>query len=258
MLALFLSDAYIQRARTVDRNPRQELPAAADGGDLRPVVGHARTTCESSAYETMGERPGRSRSSSDALSLEPQNSATLGVLGDFEARGQVTSPPRALTTAGRSALNPLDTGLQQLARIRARAAARAQRRRRLSARTQRVARRAPRPKFGLGVARARPRPRRAPQIRVAVQPADRAGQRRRVAGRDHQAGADGLDQPAASPRAPSNTGRPAAIASSILVGSAPAKIGRSRSSTALASLSRYSAGIRVGRHHAEHLDVGHA
>ena len=41
VLALFLSDAYIQRARTLENVPSKELPAAKMAAALRPVVGHA-------------------------------------------------------------------------------------------------------------------------------------------------------------------------------------------------------------------------
>ena len=115
VLALFLSDAYVQRARSVEGNPSAELSAARTAGHLDPwsVTPHY---LQASAYESLGERRRAYTELRDALSLEPLNSATLGVLGDFEARsGHVT---RARAYYRRAlALNPLDTGLQQLARI---------------------------------------------------------------------------------------------------------------------------------------------
>jgi tetratricopeptide (TPR) repeat protein len=71
---------------------------------------------QSSAYESIGERGKAYHELKDALSLEPQNSATLGVLGDFEARGGNYTAARSYYRRA-LALNPLDTGLQQLARI---------------------------------------------------------------------------------------------------------------------------------------------
>ena len=64
----------------------------------------------------MGDRPKAFHELNQALSLEPHNSATLGVLGDFEARGGNLAAARSYYRRA-LALNPLDTGLQQLARI---------------------------------------------------------------------------------------------------------------------------------------------
>jgi tetratricopeptide (TPR) repeat protein len=114
-LALFLSDAYIQRARTVINDPAAELSAARKASTLDPwaVVPHY---LEASAYETMGRRGLAFRQLHDALRLESSNSAILGLLGDFEARGG--NFPAARSYYRRAlALDPLDTGLQQLARI---------------------------------------------------------------------------------------------------------------------------------------------
>ncbi len=115
VLALFLSDAYIQRARSAIDDPRAELSAARTAAALDPwsVTAHY---LQASAYETMGDRAGAYRQLNDALGLEPANSATLGVLGDFEARGHDIDAARAYYRRA-LALNPLDTGLQQLARI---------------------------------------------------------------------------------------------------------------------------------------------
>ena len=115
VLGLFLSDAYIQRARTVEDTPSKELSAAQMAAIFDPwsVTPHY---LESSAYESMGERPKAFHELNQALSLEPHNSATLGVLGDFEARGGNLAAARSYYRRA-LALNPLDTGLQQLARI---------------------------------------------------------------------------------------------------------------------------------------------
>jgi O-Antigen ligase len=115
VLALFLSDAYIQRARTLEDNPSRELPAAQMAAIFDPwsVTPHY---LQSSAYESMGERAKAFHQLNDALALEPQNSATLGVLGDFEVRGGNYAAARGYYQRALD-LNPLDTGLQQLARI---------------------------------------------------------------------------------------------------------------------------------------------
>ena len=115
VLGLFLSDAYVQRARSAIYNPRAELSAAKLAGTFDPwaVDPHY---LEASAYETMGNRASASQQLDDALALEPANSATLGVLGDFEARAGNFAAARAYYRRA-LALNPLDVGLQQLARI---------------------------------------------------------------------------------------------------------------------------------------------
>jgi predicted TPR repeat methyltransferase len=64
----------------------------------------------------MGDRPSAYRQLLDALALEPDNFATLGLLGDFEARGHDFAAARVYYRRA-LALDPLDTGLQQLARI---------------------------------------------------------------------------------------------------------------------------------------------
>ena len=115
VMALFLSNAYIQRARSVVNDPSAELAAARTAAALDPwsVTAHY---LQASATETIGDRAAADAQLLDALSLEPQNSATLGVLGDFEARGGDFGAARAYYRRA-LALNPLDTGLQQLARI---------------------------------------------------------------------------------------------------------------------------------------------
>lgn len=115
LLALFLSDAYIQQARSAIYNPPAELSAArvASAFDPWAVDPHY---LEASAYETMGERSDAYQQLRDALELEPANSATLGVIGDFEARGGDFAVARAYYRRA-LALNPLDVGLQQLSRL---------------------------------------------------------------------------------------------------------------------------------------------
>jgi tetratricopeptide (TPR) repeat protein len=115
VFSLFLSDAYIQRARTAVGNPAAQLSAAKTAASLDPwsVTAHY---LEASAYETVGDRRHAYEQLGDALSLEPSNLATLGVLGDFEATGHRFAAARSYYRRA-LALDPLDTGLQQLARI---------------------------------------------------------------------------------------------------------------------------------------------
>jgi hypothetical protein len=115
VLALFLSDAYTQRSRTLQSSPAPELSAAQTASTFNPwsVTPHY---LESSAYESMGQRGKALAQLKDALSLEPQNAATLGVIGDFMVRGGKLPAARHYYRLA-LALNPLDTGLQRLARI---------------------------------------------------------------------------------------------------------------------------------------------
>lgn len=115
VLALFVSNAYVERARTVVSDPSAELAAARTASELDPwsVTPHY---LEASALETMGNRAAAYRQLRDALSLEPQNFATLGVLGDFEARGRDFAAARGYYRRA-LALDPLDIGLQKLAQI---------------------------------------------------------------------------------------------------------------------------------------------
>ena len=113
VLALFLSDAYIERARSMSHDPRVELAAARDAGWFDPwsVTPHY---LEASALETMGHLRASFEQLNDALELEPANSATLGVIGDFEVRRGNLRAARAYYRRA-LALDPLDSGLQQLA-----------------------------------------------------------------------------------------------------------------------------------------------
>jgi O-antigen ligase len=115
VLSLYLSDAYIQRARSVTSSPAAELSAAKTAGTFNPwsVTPHY---LEAAVYETMGKRVKADSQLRHALSLEPKNAATLGVLGDFEARSGKIAAARSYYRRA-LALDPLDTGLQQLARI---------------------------------------------------------------------------------------------------------------------------------------------
>ncbi len=115
VLGLFVSNAYIQRARTADDDPPVELSSAKVAATFDPwsVTPHY---LEASAYESMGNRSSAYRQLKQALALEPSNPATLGVLGDFDARGDHLAAARSYYRRA-LALDPLDTGLQQLALI---------------------------------------------------------------------------------------------------------------------------------------------
>jgi tetratricopeptide (TPR) repeat protein len=115
VLSVYVSNAYIQRARSSIDHPQAELAAARTAAALNPwsVTPHY---LQASAYETLGDRSQAYTQLNDALKLEPQNFATLGVLGDFEVRGGNITAGRAYYRRA-LALNPKDVGLQQLARI---------------------------------------------------------------------------------------------------------------------------------------------
>jgi hypothetical protein len=115
MLALLISDAYIQRARSVIDDPPSELSAARSAHALDPWS-VTPLYQEASALESMGDRSAAGRRLHQALALEPANFATLGVIGDFQARGHDFAAARRYYRRA-LALDPLDTGLQQLARI---------------------------------------------------------------------------------------------------------------------------------------------
>jgi tetratricopeptide (TPR) repeat protein len=115
VLSVLLSDAYVQRARALIGDPRAELSAAQTASTLEPwsLTPHY---LEASALETMGNRPAAYAQLLDALRLEPRNFATLGVLGDFEARGHDFALARSYYRRA-LALDPLDTGLRQLSKL---------------------------------------------------------------------------------------------------------------------------------------------
>jgi hypothetical protein len=120
VLSVYISNAYIQRARSASDHPQAELSDARTASAIDPwsVTPHY---LEASAYETLGQRTHALAQLNDALKLEPDDFATLGVLGDFEVRGGNLVSARGYYRRA-LALNPLDTGLQQLARMRSAAA----------------------------------------------------------------------------------------------------------------------------------------
>jgi len=112
---LYLSDFYVRQARAqADDSPAKELSAARTASKLNPVS-VVPWYLMASAHESQGQLAQARSDLLKALDKEPDNFATMGVIGDFYARqGRFRAARywyrRAL------ALNPLDIGLQQLAR----------------------------------------------------------------------------------------------------------------------------------------------
>jgi Flp pilus assembly protein TadD len=68
---------------------------------------------QASALESMTRRREAREKLEDALSLEPRNFVTLGLLGDFDVRSGDRAGARRYYQRA-AALNPRDTGLRQL------------------------------------------------------------------------------------------------------------------------------------------------
>ncbi|MCW3015138.1 MAG: O-antigen polymerase [Solirubrobacterales bacterium] len=113
-LVTYLSDYYVRSARA-DRgvDTAAQLSAARTAHSLNPLSLRP-LYLEASALETMGRRREAKQVLLDAHDRVPDDFTTLGLLGDFDARGRNYASARAWY---RQALahNPLDTGLQQLA-----------------------------------------------------------------------------------------------------------------------------------------------
>jgi tetratricopeptide (TPR) repeat protein len=112
--SLYLSDFYIRRARDeIGHSPSAQLADARSAAGLDPwsVDPHY---LEASALESMGERSAARAQLQDAQRMEPTNGVPLGLLGDFEARGGDYARARVYYRRALR-LDPLDTGLQQLA-----------------------------------------------------------------------------------------------------------------------------------------------
>ncbi len=113
--SLYLSDFYIRRARDEQgHSPQAQLADARTAASLDPWLVDAHYL-EASALEGMGERAAAGAQLQLARQMEPTNSVPLGLLGDFEARGGNYVKARAYYRLA-LARDPLDTGLQQLAR----------------------------------------------------------------------------------------------------------------------------------------------
>jgi hypothetical protein len=116
IIPLYLSDAYVRRARSLaDASPQRELASARSAAGLDPLslTPHY---LEASALESLGDRAGAGSQLHKALDLEPDNYATLGLIGDFEARAGHLAAARGWYRRA-LALNPRDAGLRKLVRI---------------------------------------------------------------------------------------------------------------------------------------------
>jgi hypothetical protein len=121
-LSLYLSDFYIRRARDeIGHSPQAQLADARSAARLDPWSTDP-LYIQASAYESMGDRPAARARLLQAQCLEPSSQVPLGLLGDFEARGGDYVTARAYYRLA-LALDPLDVGLQQLARSGGRPAA---------------------------------------------------------------------------------------------------------------------------------------
>jgi hypothetical protein len=113
--SLYLSDFYVRRARDEQgHSPQAQLADARTAASLDPWLVDTHYL-EASALESMGERAAAGAQLREARRMEPTNSVPLGLLGDFEARGGDYARARAYYRLA-LARDPLDTGLQQLAR----------------------------------------------------------------------------------------------------------------------------------------------
>ena len=114
-VSLFLSDLYTTRARNDQgHDPQAQFADARTASSLDPwsVTPHY---LQASALETVGNRTGARAQLLQADRLEPTNQVSAGLLGDFEARGGDFAKARVYYRRA-LALNPLDVGLQQLAK----------------------------------------------------------------------------------------------------------------------------------------------
>jgi hypothetical protein len=115
VLGLYLSDVYVRRARDEQgHSPAAQLADARTASELDPwaVDPHY---LEASALETEGDRRAAFAQLQDARRLEPTSLVPVGLLGDLEARAGRYARARAYYRLA-LARDPLDTGLQQLAR----------------------------------------------------------------------------------------------------------------------------------------------
>lgn len=114
-LSLYLSDFYIRRARDeIGHSPQAQLADARTAASLDPWSTDPHYL-QASAYESMGERPAARAQLLRARHMEPSSQVPLGLLGDFEARGGRYLLARFYYRKA-LVLDPLDVGLQQLAR----------------------------------------------------------------------------------------------------------------------------------------------
>jgi O-Antigen ligase len=115
VLSLYLSDFYVRRARReAGYSPSAQLQDARTASALDPWSSDPHYL-EASALESVGKRGAARSQLEDARRLEPTSLVPLGLLGDFEARGHDFAEAR-LYYREALARDPLDVGLQQLAR----------------------------------------------------------------------------------------------------------------------------------------------
>jgi tetratricopeptide (TPR) repeat protein len=115
VLSLYLSDVYVRRARDeAGYAPAAQLADARTAADLDPwsVDPHY---LEASALESMGNRLAARLQLEDTRRLEPTSLVPFGLIGDFDARGGKFAQARVYYRRALE-LDPLDVGLQQLAR----------------------------------------------------------------------------------------------------------------------------------------------
>jgi len=113
-LSLYLSDFYIRRARDeIGHSPQSQLADARSAASLDPWSTDPHYL-EASAFESMGDRAAARGQLQQAQRMEPRSQVPLGLLGDFEARGGDYLTARGYYRRA-LALDPLDSGLQQLA-----------------------------------------------------------------------------------------------------------------------------------------------
>ena len=113
---LFLSDLYVREARTEFERPAEQLSAARQAEDLNPVW-VTPLYLQASALESQGQTAAARETLQEALSEEPRNFVTLALLGDLEIRAGRRAAARDYYRRA-SEQNPLDTGLEELARGR--------------------------------------------------------------------------------------------------------------------------------------------
>jgi hypothetical protein len=115
VLCLYLSDFYANQARSqAGRSPSAELRDARTAAALDPLSLRPRYL-QASALESTGRRAAALSQLKDAERAESTNFAPIALIGDFYARGGQFSKAR-LYYRRALALDPLDSGLQQLAR----------------------------------------------------------------------------------------------------------------------------------------------
>jgi O-Antigen ligase len=115
VLGLYLCDFYVRRARDEQgHSPAAQLADARLASKLDPwaVDPHY---LEASALESEGDRRAAVAQLRDARELEPTSLVPVGLLGDLEARAGRYRQARAYYRLA-LARDPLDIGLQQLAR----------------------------------------------------------------------------------------------------------------------------------------------